>query len=463
RKTIFGRQKLKANTFIGGVARTINTPALLAAKLSLSASRITDFKILGDNIQCNITGGNYSVPLNCFANNTSVTYFYDNEGLVTFIGGAAFSNCSNLTGVKFKNWTSTNGGNTFNNCFKLQTVDFSSLQSITHGNTFYNCRLLENSWFDWTSFTALSDGTFTGCTNLTGSITLLMSGTLGVNCFKETKITSFVANNITTINYGAFTSCTSLMHVQADSVITINSIASNYQTFQLVPCTTYNFPSLISLGELAFSENTFIESFTAGSLKTLGVRVFGNASKLSVCNIPNIENMGASCFANCYSLPSFSDSNFNKVTVISSSLFAGCISPLFTRVVFNNAITAGDTPFNGSVNLKDIILPNLKTAGQGLLFGLRDVSNVDIANLETIGTGFMNSFGVNYNGLFTVNIPKVTSFTGSASVLKSMFAKARAGIVINVNIAMSTNNAGSPDLDLQWAVTNKSAIINYIM
>lgn len=40
RKTIFGRKKLRANTFIGGVADTINTPALIASRLGISVARI---------------------------------------------------------------------------------------------------------------------------------------------------------------------------------------------------------------------------------------------------------------------------------------------------------------------------------------------------------------------------------------------------------------------------------------
>ncbi|MDY0990262.1 fibronectin type III domain-containing protein [Flavobacterium sp. CFBP9031] len=54
--TVFGKQKVKLNTFIGGVGRTLNTPALLASKLGITANRITLFRVTGTNVECAITG-----------------------------------------------------------------------------------------------------------------------------------------------------------------------------------------------------------------------------------------------------------------------------------------------------------------------------------------------------------------------------------------------------------------------
>jgi len=59
--TVFGRQKAAVNTYIGGVSATINTPALLASTLGISASRIKLFSTIGSDIQCAIIGGSYSI------------------------------------------------------------------------------------------------------------------------------------------------------------------------------------------------------------------------------------------------------------------------------------------------------------------------------------------------------------------------------------------------------------------
>lgn len=81
---------LSTNTEIGGVAATINTPALLAAKLGIDASRITNFSIVGSDIKCKITGG-YAIPVRAFQfNNTPCTYYKDTDNLVTSIDYGAF-------------------------------------------------------------------------------------------------------------------------------------------------------------------------------------------------------------------------------------------------------------------------------------------------------------------------------------------------------------------------------------
>ncbi len=71
------------NTFIGGVASVINTPALLAAKLQnypsrspFSAANITNFTIVGSDIECYI-GVDYQIAGNAFFNNTLITYYED--------------------------------------------------------------------------------------------------------------------------------------------------------------------------------------------------------------------------------------------------------------------------------------------------------------------------------------------------------------------------------------------------
>lgn len=456
--TIFGNNRYRANTFIGGVSATLNTPELVASKLGVSSTRIKAFKIVGSNIEFAVVGGTYNIGRNTFSGDTAITYYYDNAGLVFFIGASAFANCINLTNVKFNNWTQTSGGNTFLGCSKLD-ADFTALRSITHGSTFQGCRSLKSSSFNWSALTAVADASFNDCSGLTGAIVLTMSGTLGSSAFRGTNISSFKGNDITTIGHGAFALAVLLEYFEANAVVTINSINTNNQTFQGVPCKTYNFPALQSIGESAYKNNTFIESFTANNLKNIGVQTFSSCVNLSTCVIPNIEVLGGGSFLGCTSLPNFSDSNFDKVLSIPANVFTGVN---FTRVCFNNATTAGSTPFKSSLNLTDVILPSLKTASDGLLFGLASLTNLNISNVETLGIIFMQSFVSGNFPVTTINIPKCTSFTGSASTLKNMFNRARAGIIININVAMSTNNSGAPDFDIVWAINNKSAIVNYI-
>lgn len=93
------------NTFIGGVASTINTSALLATKLAIDVSRITGFSVVGSDIKCKITGS-YSIPSGAFNNDTSLTYYYDNDSLITTINNNGFNGATNFSDFKFNGVTS---------------------------------------------------------------------------------------------------------------------------------------------------------------------------------------------------------------------------------------------------------------------------------------------------------------------------------------------------------------------
>lgn len=92
----FGKNRIGApNTFIGGVGGTINTPALLAGKLGVSESQISNFSVIGSDVQCRITGsygslGTWFSGDNSNNNNAGITYFLDSNSLVTSLKSFAF-------------------------------------------------------------------------------------------------------------------------------------------------------------------------------------------------------------------------------------------------------------------------------------------------------------------------------------------------------------------------------------
>jgi hypothetical protein len=111
-RQIYGNKKGGVpNTFIGGVASTISTPALLASKLAIDVSRITNFSIVGSDIKCRITGS-YAIPFNAFNTGEAITYYDDQESIVTSAGEASFKN-NNLKWVNLKSATLIG-----NNCFE---------------------------------------------------------------------------------------------------------------------------------------------------------------------------------------------------------------------------------------------------------------------------------------------------------------------------------------------------------
>lgn len=86
---IFGGSKAKANTFIGGVASVITTSGALATRLGIASNRITNFKIVGSDIECRISGS-YVITAFWTGIELLISYYRDFDGLVTSIGYQAF-------------------------------------------------------------------------------------------------------------------------------------------------------------------------------------------------------------------------------------------------------------------------------------------------------------------------------------------------------------------------------------
>lgn len=83
------------NLYIGGVSSTLSTASLLATKLGVSSSIITDYTIVGSDIKCVITTP-FSMPTLSWQNDANVTYFLAYGNIITSIGIGNFENFANL-------------------------------------------------------------------------------------------------------------------------------------------------------------------------------------------------------------------------------------------------------------------------------------------------------------------------------------------------------------------------------
>jgi hypothetical protein len=118
---------VSTNTYIGGVASTISTPALLASKLAIDVSRLTNFSIVGSDIKCKITGS-YGMPTSAFLSDTSVTYLYDYDSLITSFTATAFRFATNFRYLIARGVTTITGVRNFERT-KLELLDFPNLTS----------------------------------------------------------------------------------------------------------------------------------------------------------------------------------------------------------------------------------------------------------------------------------------------------------------------------------------------
>ena len=86
------------NTFIGGIGATTTTPEALAILLDISPNYITNFSITNNDIECNISVP-YNIPSYTFNGNTEIASYWDYNGKVVSVGGAAFSSTSNIVNI----------------------------------------------------------------------------------------------------------------------------------------------------------------------------------------------------------------------------------------------------------------------------------------------------------------------------------------------------------------------------
>jgi len=179
-----GRIAVTYNTYIGGVSGTITSASSLATKLGISVGNISNFSIVGSDIKCKITGS-YVIPINCFNSNQDITYYKDNDGLVTSIGASGFAvnTTDNFKEAYFPNVTSV--GDSGFNCsnFTFPNIDViyiprctalgtsSSVNNAVFGNNFRTSirRLYVDS-----SLATINSGSpdpdLTSYTSLTGNV-----------------------------------------------------------------------------------------------------------------------------------------------------------------------------------------------------------------------------------------------------------------------------------------------------
>jgi len=217
RKTIFGKQKIKPNTFIGGVAATLNTPALIASKLGISVSRIKGFSIVGNDIQFAITGGTYTMASLAFFTNTAVTYYYDTDYLITEIGTYAFFNATNLESISELRNCLTLGNAVFFNNEKITSIIAPKVQSIGEG-CFKGMNKVKN--FDFPELITLNSASVGGNTGTFENCTLLEN----INLPKLRTVTG----------YRLCSSCTSLKTFYAPLLTQLGISSQNNSNFSSI-------------------------------------------------------------------------------------------------------------------------------------------------------------------------------------------------------------------------------------
>ena len=230
---------------------------------------------------------------------------------VTWIGGGAFSGCSNLTSITIPDGVTSIGNLAFKDCTSLASVTIPS--SVTE-----------------TGYCA-----FSGCTSLT-------------------------AINVATGNQN-YVSVNGVLHNKDKTAIICYPAGKKDKNYKILDGVTW-------IGGGAFSGCTSLTSITIpDSVTSIGNDAFYGCTSLTSITIPNgVTSIGSSAFEGCTSLKSITIPD--GVTEIGNSAFSGCSS--LTSITIPNSVTSiGDRAFSGCTSLTSITIPNSVTRIGNYAFG----------------------------------------------------------------------------------------------
>lgn len=204
--------------------------------------------------------------------------------------------------------------------------------------------------------------------------------TLGVNCFKSSKLKAVTMPKVEAVPEGAFNSCRSLesIHFQGATVFGKQAF---YRCSALIEVDA---PNVESLDESVFNTCTGLESIElSGLTSVMGGSVFNGCSKLKSISFPKLTTMnGNNAFVNCTSLevvelPSLTElksaASFLKgctsltsvdisnaeFTGTDSGMFSDCSSLVYVDVSSAKNLTS-TTMFSNCGSLKRIYLRGMK-------------------------------------------------------------------------------------------------------
>ena len=232
-------KRFEPNTFIGGVAATINTANIIAQKLNLSVSRIQGFKVVNNDIEFAVTGGNYDIPNSCFGSgitanaNKSITFYRDMSGKVSLVGNESFKFCTNLIDVNFPNAHTilgvlASGSGAFSDCINLNLCIMPNLVLCIGFYNFSNTVLLNT--LNVPLLTEIGTGTFDrGCGIVNLNLPSLISMTTQVfnHSGSNTKALTLVCPNATNISGASIQGLTKVKEILLPNITAMNSTNKN--------------------------------------------------------------------------------------------------------------------------------------------------------------------------------------------------------------------------------------------
>ncbi len=310
-----------------------------------------------------------------------------NDLPVTRIGDQAFSYCNSLTSITIPASVTSIGDAAFYACDSLMAITVDALNSVyssVDGVVFNQSQTMLVQWpggkaGSYTipnNVTSIGDYAFAG-TRLT-NVTILNNVTrIGTSAFFGSDLTSVtIGISVTSIGDHAFAGCDSL------TAMTVDALNSFYS----------------SVAGVLFNQSlTVLLQYPRG--KAGSDYTIGNS----------VTNIGASAFANCFSLTTVTIGN--SVTRIGNDAFFG--SGLTSVTIPNSVTSIGDQAFYYCTSLTSVTIPNSVTSiGGGAFQYCNSLTNVTIGNgVTSVGDG---AFADCYS-LTAITVDALNSFYSSVA------------------------------------------------
>ena len=346
---------------------------------------------------------------NCGANGSNVTYVLTDDSVLTISGSGDMANYGTVK-ITYGNFPTTCDNTSPWGAYK------DDITTVVIGE----------------NITALGDGTFAGCNNLTtvyfNAVNCTSAGSYDMQivlgmwsgndgrafgyCNNLTKV--YFGNSVVNIPDRIFQDCSSLSSVTISEAVTAigNAAFANCSSLQTVNFNAINCTKMGGDGNSSVFHFSAITTLNIGSnVKTIPDFAFSGCISLSYVNIPNsVTTIGDTAFGYCYSLSSVNISN--GVKTISNYAFFNC-SSLSSVNIPNSVTTIGWGAFMNCTSLTSVNIPNsVATIGWGAFEYCTSLTSVTIPNSIT---SIEESTFYQCSSLASVTIPEaVTTIYDSA-------------------------------------------------
>lgn len=206
------------------------------------------------------------------------------------INDDTFSGCTNLKSIDLSNCTSI-GGSAFNGCQSLTSVGNTALLSSIQGNAFSGCTNLTT--IDLSNSTFVGENAFSNCAKLS-NINLSKCNLLGYGAFNNcTNLTEVDLSSCSSLAESVFRGCSNLKTIKGiENFTTIPAYA-----FEGIGIETLSLPLCTTIQKGAFRTCSQLKSIDIPVCQSIGMNAFASCSRLESASIPNtIKSLGYKCF-----------------------------------------------------------------------------------------------------------------------------------------------------------------------